>query len=268
MVSWSGYVDYEYVIIDDSLVIMTRHGLEFMVRPPAGKQNEHVLRDVLQFAQHEGSEKALVLIDECTKTWISSIIPGLIYAEDRDFCDYVYRSSDLATLSGTNYAKIRNRLNKFQKQNTYSVESIAEQNMSEIREFLKRWCLWKDCEKDPLLENERKALVFSMDHFFDLDLSGLLLRVNGAVEALSVFQPMNADTIVVHYEKGSPDYDGIYKAINMETAKRVQDKYPYMNRETDMGQPGLRKAKLSYHPDHLVSMFYVTKEHLVQHPRS
>jgi hypothetical protein len=74
---------------------------------------------------------------------------------------------------------------------------------------------------------------------------------------------MNPETAVVHYEKGSPDFDGIYKAINMETAKILQKNYTYINRQSDMDLPGLRKAKMSYHPHHMIEVFHVNKKDMI-----
>jgi hypothetical protein len=193
---------------------------------------------------------------------LAGFFPSLHCVEDRDYFDYVYRVSDLAELPGTKYAKIRNRLNKFQKNFTYSIEDLSEKNMDEVGDFLKRWCLWKDCGSDPMLESERKAIVFSMAHFFELGLSGVALRIQDSVEAIAVFEQMNADTAVVHFEKGSPDYDGIYKAVNRETAQRLQTIVPFVDREEDLGIAGLRQAKLSYHPHHFVEVFHVGKESL------
>jgi len=262
MVSWSDYVKYEYCFVDDSLVILTRQNERLLFRPPSGKTNTGLLKQVVLLAKTWGTSPPLVLIDAQAKTWISSLFPLLEFVEDRDMFDYVYRATDLAELSGTPYAKIRNRLNKFNKNYSYTVEDISQENMTEISEFLKRWCLWKDCESDPLLENERKAILFSMKHFLVLGLSGIVLRINGMIEAISVFERMNSDTAVVHYEKGSPDYDGIYKAVNLEAAKRLQKEVLFINRETDMGQPGLRQAKLSSHPHHMVNVFYLSKKSL------
>ena len=84
----------------------------------------------------------------------------------------------------------------------------------------------------------------------------------GAIETIAVFEGMNPGTALVHYEKGSPDYDGIYKAINQETAKLLQPNFKFINRESDMGIPGLRKAKLSYKPHHMVEVFHVDRQSL------
>ena len=187
----------------------------------------------------------------------------MIFEEHRDYFDYVYLSSDLAELSGSTYSKIRNRLNKFKRNYNYSTEQISEENMDEVMRFLDRWCLWRDCGSDPLLENERKAILYSMSHFFDLDLSGLIICIDDEIEAIVVYEEMNPGTAIVHYEKGSPDFDGIYKAINQETAKILQKDFKFINRESDMGIPGLRKAKISYRPDHMVELFHISKEKLL-----
>ena len=260
MISWMEYSNYHYAVVDENIVIMTELDNKIRLRPPSGKQNVDLLKQVLTLAVREGSDEPFGVVDTKMKEWISKEFPRLKFFEHRDYFDYVYLASDLANLPGTNYAKIRNRLNKFKKNYEYTTEMISEENMDEVNEFLKRWCLWKDCESDIVLENERKAIVYSMAYFFDLGLSGLVIRINGNIEALAVYEKMNPDTAVVHYEKGSPYFDGIYKAINMETAKILQKDFMFINREEDMGIPGLRQAKLSYRPHHMVEVFHVKKE--------
>ena len=56
-------------------------------------------------------------------------------------------------------------------------------------------------------------------------------------------------------EKAREDVDGAYAAVNCEFARYLRLKYPnlrYLNREDDVGLAGLRKAKLSYNPHHMV----------------
>ena len=260
MISWMDYGKYHYLFLDDSLIIMTKIKNKIQFRPPSGKYDKNVVNQVLQLAKKEGSDYPIVLVDKQTKELLSKDYPSLDFIPDRDYFDYVYLSSDLAELSGSNYSKIRNRLNKFKKSFNYTIEKISEENMKEIGEFLKRWCLWKDCESDPLLENERKAILYSMSHFFDLKLTGITMRINGEIESIAVFEKMSPDTAVVHYEKGSPDFDGIYKTINQETAKTLQKDYQFINRESDMNLPGLRKAKMSFRPSHMIEVSHTSLE--------
>jgi hypothetical protein len=53
---------------------------------------------------------------------------------------------------------------------------------------------------------------------------------------------------VIHFEKGDPDFKGVYQAINQLFLARAGEGYSFVNREQDLGDPGLRKAKQSYHP--------------------
>jgi hypothetical protein len=259
LISWMEYSKYQYMILEDNLIIMSQIGDQIRFRPPIGERNKEVFDQVLQLAKQQETEFSFGMIDKETKKWMEQNYPNLVFYPHRDYFDYVYQASDLAELGGSAYSKIRNRLNKFKNNNNFTVENVDENNINEAQEFLHRWCLWKDCESDPILENEKKAILFSMDHFFELKLSGIAIRIKGKIEAISVFEQMNSDTAVVHYEKASPDYDGIYKAINQEAAKILQKKVKYINRESDMDLPGLRKAKMSYRPHHMIEVFHLDK---------
>jgi len=260
MVSWQEYAEYRYALLQNSMILLSQTSDEIILHPPSGKFNLGLIKQVINLAITKNM--TFGFIKKTEKNLLSTHFPSLTFLEDRDFFDYVYLASDLAELPGTKYAKIRNRLNKFTKNFTYTTEEISRKNMNEVHEFLKRWCLWKDCGSNEMLENERKAVIYSMSHFVDLGLNGLALRIGGTIQAIAVYEKMNADTVVVHFEKGSPDFDGIYKAVNMEIAQRVRHLVPYINREEDIGIPGLRKAKLSYHPDHFINVYHVSKESL------
>lgn len=263
IVSWKDYIKYFYLFIDENLIIMTKKNENYRFRPPIGEYNKDLFKQVLELAIKEGSNDPFGVIGTETKKWLEKNFPKLKFIPHRDYFDYVYLTSNLAELPGTDYAKIRNRLNKFTKNHSYITEEINPENMEEVKRFLKRWCLWRDCDSDPLLESEKKAILFSIANFFELKLSGVVIRIKGNIEAISVFEPMNQDTAVVHYEKGSPYFDGIYKAINKETAKILQEKYKFINREQDMGVTGLRKAKMSYRPHHMIKVFHVNKENII-----
>lgn len=263
MISWMEYSNYHYAYLDDNIVIMTKVNNEIQFRPPIGKRNLDMFNQVFKLALKEASSPPIVLVDVETKGWLAEKFPKFKLSPDRDYFEYVYLASNLAELPGTAYAKIRNRLNKFKKSYAYTTEAISEHNVDEAREFLRRWCLWKDCGSDPILENERKAIIYSMAHFFELELSGIAIRINEKIESIAVFEKMSPDTALVHYEKGSPDYDGIYKAINSETAKILQKDIKFINRESDMDLPGLRQAKMSYNPHHMVEVFHVDRQDMI-----
>jgi hypothetical protein len=203
-------------------------------------------------------------IGEETKDWMSDLYPEIKITPNPDYFDYVYLASDLAELKGKKYLKIRNRLNHFNKRYAYDIEPVTDQNIEEIQTFLQRWCLWKDCESNPMLDNERIAVMYSMDNFFELGLSGIAIRIGPDIEAISVFEEMNPETAVIHFEKAMPDFDSIYQAVNNEAAKILAADYTYINRESDIGIEGLREAKKRYHPHHMEKVYYVDRENLLK----
>jgi hypothetical protein len=257
LICWSHYTPAFYTVRDGSLLIMNMLAGKPQFRPPVGARNDPILREVLDHAKKEGGEKAVIGIDEPAKEWIRAVRPDINVSDDRDFYDYVYLAKSLANLPGKPYLTQRNHLNKFRRKYEHSVERIDQQNKEEIEEFLKRWCLARDCEEHEMLEEEKNAILFCMDHFFELELSGILIRIDGKIQALSVWEPLNKETAAIHFEKAMPEYEGIYPAINNEAAKILAKDYKYINRESDLGIQGLRTAKQRLHPDHMETLYYI-----------
>ena len=68
---------------------------------------------------------------------------------------------------------------------------------------------------------------------------------------------MKMELFVIHFEKGDTQYKGIYQAINQMFLANSAGRFSLVNREQDLGDPGLRKAKLSYHPIELLQKYRV-----------
>lgn len=73
---------------------------------------------------------------------------------------------------------------------------------------------------------------------------------------------LNETTFDVHFEKALVEVEGAYPAINNGFARYLREKHPqlrWLDREDDMGLEGLRKAKLSYHPAHMVEKYWARR---------
>ena len=177
-------------------------------------------------------------------------MPGQFrFTADRDYADYLYLRSDLATLSGKRFQPKRNHVNKFKR--TYANYAYTPITPDHIRECLlleQEWCQANDCDKQEGTGNERRALTYALEHFDELQLTGGILHVEGQIAAFSFGSPINQDTFGVHVEKADTRIEGAYAMINYEFANHVPEQYTYLNREEDLGIEGLRKAKLSYQP--------------------
>ncbi|MGC8604323.1 MAG: phosphatidylglycerol lysyltransferase domain-containing protein, partial [Desulfomonilaceae bacterium] len=79
--------------------------------------------------------------------------------------------------------------------------------------------------------------------------------IDGKVEAFSFGEMLNPQTAVIHVEKANPEIPELYTAINQMFAMHSWSGVKYVNREQDLGLEGLRKAKESYYPDHLVEKY-------------
>lgn len=262
MVCWNHYAHYEYAVVRDSLVIASTIDGATSFRGPLGTRDTAVLEEVLMLASSEGGERAYYLFGDSYRQWVASLFPSLHVKEDRDFFDYVYLATDLAELKGGKYLQIRRQLNRFKNQCRYETEPMARSNLDEIREFLEKWCKWKHCDEQPVLGHEKDAVLFAMDHFFEIGLDGLLLRIDGQVSAMAVYEELNPETAIIHFEKGLPDCEGIYKGINYETARHLAPRYVMVNRESDLGIAGLREAKMRYHPHHFIEVHYIDGDEL------
>jgi len=258
MVCWNHFANYRYAYVDGAVILSSTIGSRTRFRLPIGPRDPDLVRVVLDLAFEIGDDEPVVLIGPESAGFVKSLCPGITISPDRNHFEYVYRSSDLATLHGGKYLSMRRQLNRFRKNCAYTVEPVTPANHAEIKEFLIKWCEWKGCESgDPVLAHEKDAVFFAVDNFYALGISGLVIRVDQRIGALSLFEPLNSDTALVHFEKGLPDCEGIYKAINAEAAALLAKDYPFINRESDLGVAGLREAKLRYHPHHMVEVYSV-----------
>ncbi len=177
----------------------------------------------------------------------------------RNNFDYIYKVSDLATLSGKKYHSKRNHISYFKKNYDWSYEEISTANLDECIEMNEQWFLM-NVDKDPNgIDAEREVLKLAFDNFERFGFLGGILRVNGRVVAFTFGEELNETTFVTHFEKAFSDIRGAYPIINMLFAERTLTSYEYVNREDDVGSEGLRKAKLSYHPAILLEKFTAVK---------
>jgi hypothetical protein len=256
MVSWSHYMDYRYLWKNGSLIILTEHEGIRRLRPPVGEFDPDLFTETMELAREKDMEHVLSMVGIRTKEAMLDRFSNLEFIPHRNYFDYVYQASDLAELPGKGYLKVRNYLNKFRRENDYSMESIGDNNIEDVKEFLRRWCMQKGCNDDPFLITERQATMTSLENLTDLALSGSAIRIGDRIEALSIFEEMAPDMAVIHYEKANFDIWGLYQAINNEAAIILSEKYDFINRESDMGVPGLRKAKMKYRPHHMLEVFH------------
>ncbi|XER10141.1 hypothetical protein SATMO3_02860 [Sporomusa aerivorans] len=202
--------------------------------------------------QLRGIEKFMIGILE---TWR----PGqFAVSSDRDNFDYVYNTKDLIELKGRKYHSKKNHINSFYRNySNYQYWPLTTEWTARCIENQHEWCVKKGCDDDPTLRSERDAIIEVLSHWDELKLTGGLITIGGKVEAFTFGEKLNADTAVIHVEKGNPDIRGVYPVINQKFCENAWQHLTSVNREEDMGIEGLRKAKESYYPAKMVEKFNV-----------
>jgi len=178
--------------------------------------------------------------------------------EDRANSDYVYLAEELIHLPGNRFHKKKNHLNRFMKNHEYEYRSLDRDLVHSVLQMQEDWCELRDCGEYPDLIAEDRAVYEALIHFDELRFAGGVILIGSKVEAFTLGELLNPDTAVIHIEKANPEIPGLYAAINQGFAMAEWSDVKYINREQDLGVAGLRKAKLSYHPDHLVKKFSLT----------
>lgn len=197
---------------------------------------------------------------------IRQVFPKASIMLDRNNSDYVYKAEDLVFLKGKKYDGKRNHINRFKKEYTFEYYSYDSNNFvddgfrQDCTNIMEEWCRRRNCECHRSLYCEKVANILLIDNFEKLNLKCGLIKVNGKAEAFTTGEMLNDDTAVVHIEKANSDIHGLFTLINQQFCQHEWMNAQYINREQDLGEEGLRKAKLSYNPVRLIDKYMVNVE--------
>ena len=226
---------------------------------PVGKGDiKPVLDAIIHDAHVRGIPCCLSTMTQEDCNTLEQLYPGAFrFYNDRDMFDYVYSIDDLADLKGRKFQKKRNHLNRFRSEHP-NCQALPLDENTRVAAFclLRRWYETR-MASDPHADFHLEQLALERAFAFQqqLEIEGMVLMEDGQPLAFAIGSRLNADTFDIHFEKAREDIDGAYAAINQAFAHHLREKYPdlrWLNREDDLGIEGLRKAKLSYNPDHLV----------------
>lgn len=179
--------------------------------------------------------------------------------DERGNWDYLYNVKDLIELQGNRYHKKKNLLNQFNRNYAFTYLPFGADLVEQAMAMQTDWCTWRDCESSDILTSENRAIFKMLKEWRKLDgLFGGALLVEGSMVAYTLAEALTRDIVLIHFEKGDTQYKGIYQAINQQFLANSASDYTFVNREQDLNDEGLRKAKLSYHPVDYLQKYRVT----------
>jgi len=241
--------DYHLTLLGDALVLLGKgYDDKRYFMPPLGGNVAGAL-DVLF-----GAGMDLYAADEAfAAQYLAGM--GLEVTEDRDSFDYLYLREDLATLPGNRFHKKKNRINYFSTRHEFEVSFYAPEHRTDCLALLDAWYRMAEQQEKTSLDLELEATAEGLCKAGELGLEGVVITVAGAVKAFAMGERLNRETAVCHFEKADPFMEGLSQLVNREFSRFLFTDCRYINREQDLGEPGLRTAKLSYHPVELVKKF-------------
>lgn len=243
------------------LVFKSTFGRTFYPFPIGDGDVKGAIQEIMLDAEQREIELEITSIAEKDKQFIEENFPDRFefFEKDGTF-DYIYDIDDLANLAGKKYHKKRNHLAQFNKAcPDYVVEPISKDNFAAVKEMVSRWYSERlAASPDSDFDYEMDFFESAISNFEELNLTGITLKCGQKIIAVTFASQMEEDVLDVHFEKAFNEIPGAYVAINNEFAKYVKENFPsikYLDREEDMGLEGLRKAKESYYPHHLMRKY-------------
>lgn len=192
------------------------------------------------------------------RLWAEAFGGAVTMAEDRNQFDYVYRAEDLIVLPGNRYHKKKNLIRQFEKRYSFTYAPMTPALVEQAKALQEDWCVWRDCDSDDQLAAENEGISRILARWDRLSgvLGGCLL-VDDRLVAYTIAERMTPDILVVHFEKGDAAFKGVYQVINQRFLAHEAQGAEWVNREQDLGDEGLRKAKDSYHPARFLKKYRV-----------
>ncbi len=261
--AWDAAFHSEIAIINDCLVMISDGGCftDPHMLIPLGIFDVNGLTEIIEAVRPVFKERGWAMkimgIDEI-KLPLFEKLPyrNVHFCFNNDFSDYLYDAEELRSLSSEKLRKKRGHINRFLRQYPDSkYTSVTGKDRDDCLLLVKSWCDSKgidiyDCQ------NSDYAMIERLFNDIDaLDVYGGVIRIGGEVAAFSLGSRGNHNRAFIHFEKANPTYDGAYTAINQMVLSHEFTDAETVDREEDLGIPGLRKSKQSYYPIQLLKKY-------------
>lgn len=212
--------------------------------------------------EDSNGDLTLMGLEDSQVSQFSNLKPqiSIISEPDRDQYDYIYRRADLATLHGRHLDAKRNHIHRFRAEHPdFEYRPLTPELFDECRRLTEIWQVEKNVNVNDndngneTIDAEHRVMETIFSNWDALGMIGGSIFVDGCMVAFTYGAAVTADTFDVCVEKADRHVEGAFAIINQQFAEHLPEQYIYLNREEDMGIPGLRQAKLSYHPEILLT---------------
>lgn len=181
---------------------------------------------------------------------------GYVIENDRNSADYLYLRENLASLAGKSLHKKRNLANGFEKSYDWEIKVLDETTAADAGAVLDFW----QNSRPENTATDYDQCTTALSFLLVTNLTGWILYADGNPVAWALGEYISAGKMfVVHFEKAIDSYRGVYQFVNRATARALPETVIYINREQDLGDEGLRQAKMTYRPESFVQKYWIKK---------
>lgn len=238
---------------------ITQDGREVYLCPVGDGDLKAAIEQLHRDAAERGGAFRLRGVTPDRREALEQLFPEqFVFTPYRDSFDYIYTVEELTELHGKKLQSKRNHCNRFAAEHPdYRIVPVTSETVELCRKMAEEW--YAVHESSEQIEQEKTALARAFASFVQTKMDGLLLMEGERVLAFSLGAQLNERYYDVCFEKAFSSINGAYAVINREFARMIAEKYPtveFLNREDDMGEPGLRRAKESYQPTLLLEKYF------------
>lgn len=260
---WKDACNIEYTTFKDALIIKKKDfdGTTHFMQPVGYDLNnlEDIVNELRKYKEEMGLQ---YLFKDIEASFVDDLIKvygeTIQILEDRDNFDYIYETEKLMSLSGKKLHAKKNHYNQFIKNYSYEVKDLKEVPVQECMEELNNWLEQKE-DKSEYLLYEIKAIEELLNNYDKFKFQGMAVYVDNKLSGITIGEKANDDMAIVHVEKADQEVKGLYTFINKHFVEKYFSDTKIINREQDLGIPGLRKAKESYKLFDFVKKYIVEK---------
>jgi hypothetical protein len=208
---------------------------------PLGNTDKGI-KAVLEYCRLQGIKPLFTKLPQESREVFAA--NGLQVEEDRASFDYIFRNKDFLEFKGKEFRKQRNNLFSYLKAFTPSFDENIKAYIDDCKAFTR--------ERHSAPDILKPTLVI-LDQVERFDLKGGVVLNEGAVAAFCLYEEISEDMIQSHVELTGNSHRGTHAYLINEMAKKIGDRY--INKEDDMGLPGLRKFKETFNPCTLLKKY-------------
>ena len=262
---WKALFCIHWAIIEDTLCVFFRDQIGcFMYLPPlAVALRPQVIQQSFALMDKFNKNKDISRIENIQQEELGCY-RSLGYFVREKYPDYLCLRSDLAQLKGNKFKSQRAAYNYFIKHYDYDLSKLSPADKVGC---LNLFCSWvkerkAQCNDDlycGMLEDNRKVIKKALANYKQLNLEGIVVRVDKEIKAFSFGYRLNYDTFCVLYEITDLAIKGLAQFIFRRFSQELKD-YKYINIMDDSGLENLRKTKLAYKPARLIPAHIVTRD--------